>query len=49
MLTQGISTAFVAAVAMVALALLTAVLVIRVRKSDLDALSGKASTGGPAV
>ncbi|WP_411087730.1 MFS transporter [Streptomyces sp. 061-3] len=48
-LTQGISTAFTAAVAMVALALLTAVLVIRVRKSDLDALSGKASAGGPGA
>lgn len=48
-LAQGISTAFIAAVAMAALALLTAALVIRVRKSDLDALSGKASAGGPAV
>lgn len=48
-LTQGISTAFIAAVAMAALALLTATLVIRVRKSDLDALSGKASAGGPAA
>ncbi|MFI6645123.1 MFS transporter [Streptomyces sp. NPDC050504] len=45
-LTQGISTSFVAAVGMVALALLTAVLVIRVRKSDLEALSGKASAPG---
>nr|WTB34135.1 MFS transporter [Streptomyces sp. NBC_00830] len=48
-LTHGISTAFTAAVAMAALALLTAVLVIRVRKSDLDALSGKASAGGPGA
>lgn len=49
-LTQGISTAFTAAMAMAtALALLTAVLVIRVRRSDLDALSGKASAGGPGV
>ncbi|MET8514108.1 MFS transporter [Streptomyces sp. NPDC005077] len=48
-LTQGISTAFTAAVAMAALALLTAVLVIRVRKSDLDALSGKASAGDPGA
>ncbi|GAA3480510.1 MFS transporter [Streptomyces yanii] len=48
-LTQGISTAFTAAVAMAAIALLTAVLVIRVRKSDLDALSGKASAGGPGA
>ncbi|WP_328886669.1 MFS transporter [Streptomyces sp. NBC_00316] len=48
-LVQGISTAFTAAVAMAALALLTAVLVIRVRKSDLDALSGRASAGGPGA
>ncbi|TXS06696.1 DHA2 family efflux MFS transporter permease subunit [Streptomyces sp. col6] len=48
-LTEGISTAFLAAVAMAALALLTALLVIRVRKSDLDALSGKAAAGGPAA
>ncbi|MFB6707493.1 MFS transporter [Streptomyces sp. NPDC056333] len=48
-LTHGISTAFTAAVAMAALALLTAVLVIRVRRSDLDALSGKASAGGPGA
>jgi hypothetical protein len=48
-LTQGTSTAFTAAVAMVAVALLTAVLVILVHKSDLDALSGKASAGGPAA
>lgn len=48
-LTQGISTAFTAAVAMAALALLTAVLVVRVRRSDLDALSGKASAGGPGA
>lgn len=40
-LTQGISTAFTAAVAMVAVALLTAMLVIRMRESGLDALSGK--------
>ncbi|WP_327234137.1 MFS transporter [Streptomyces sp. NBC_01317] len=46
-LTQGISTAFMAAVAMVVVALLTAVLVIRVRKSDLEALSGKAA--GPVA
>ncbi|WNI22038.1 MFS transporter [Streptomyces sp. ITFR-16] len=48
-LTQGISTAFLAAVGMSALALLTALLVIRVRKSDLDALSGKAAAAGPAA
>ncbi len=45
-LAHGISTAFLPAVAMAALALLTAVLVIRVRKSDLEALSGAA---GPAA
>jgi predicted MFS family arabinose efflux permease len=44
-LAQGISTAFVPAVAMAVLALVTAVFVIRVRKSDLEALSG---TAGPA-
>jgi EmrB/QacA subfamily drug resistance transporter len=43
-LTQGISTGFVAAAAMAVLALATAWLVIRVRKSDLDALAG---TSGP--
>ncbi|CBG69567.1 MULTISPECIES: MFS transporter [Streptomyces] len=45
-LAQGISTAFVPAVAMAVLALVTAVFVIRVRKSDLEALSG---TAGPAA
>jgi EmrB/QacA subfamily drug resistance transporter len=45
-LTQGISTAFAAAVAMAGLALATALLVIRVRKSDLAALSGAAAEGG---
>jgi len=45
-LTQGISTGFVAAAAMAVLALGTAWLVIRVRKSDLEALAG---TAGPAV
>ncbi|GGZ36546.1 MFS transporter [Streptomyces poonensis] len=44
-LSQGISTAFVAAVAMAVLALATALVVIRVRKSDLEALAG---TAGPA-
>lgn len=43
-LAQGISTAFVPAAAMAVLALVTAWLVIRVRKSDLEALSG---TAGP--
>lgn len=45
-LAQGISTAFVPAVAMAVLALVTATFVIRVRKSDLEALSG---TAGPAA
>lgn len=45
-LTQGISTGFVAAAAMAVLALATAWFVIRVRKSDLEALSG---TAGPMV
>ncbi|GAA3766963.1 MFS transporter [Streptomyces phyllanthi] len=44
-LAQGISTAFVPAAAMAVLALATAALVIKVRKSDLDALAG---TAGPA-
>ncbi|GGK05641.1 MFS transporter [Streptomyces camponoticapitis] len=48
-LTQGISTAFMAAVGMVLLALLTATLVVRVRKSDLEALSGKAGAAGPVA
>jgi Na+/melibiose symporter-like transporter len=44
-LAHGISTAFIPAVAMAVLALATAALVIRVRKSDLEALAG---TAGPA-
>ncbi|MGW2561955.1 MFS transporter [Streptomyces sp. NPDC001514] len=48
-LTEGISTSFTAAVGMVLLALLTAVVVIRVRKSDLEALSGAAGTAGPSA
>jgi len=44
-LAEGISTAFIPAAAMALLALITAALVIRVRKSDLDALAG---TAGPA-
>lgn len=48
-LTQGISTAFTAAVGMVVLALLTATLVVRVRKSDLEALSGRAGAAGPVA
>ncbi|WP_329620808.1 MFS transporter [Streptomyces sp. NBC_01255] len=46
-LTSGIASAFTAAVAMVLIALVTAVLVIRVRKSDLEALSGRAEAAGP--
>ncbi|MEV5985586.1 MFS transporter [Streptomyces sp. NPDC052051] len=45
-LAHGISTAFVPATVMAVLALATAALVIRVRKSDLAALSG---TAGPAA
>jgi len=45
-LAQGISTAFIPAAAMAVLALATAALVIRVRKSDLEALAG---TAGPAA
>ncbi|MFE6482348.1 MFS transporter [Streptomyces sp. NPDC057757] len=47
-LANGISTAFIPAVAMAVLALITATVVIRVRKSDLEALSGTAATAGPA-
>lgn len=43
-LTHGISMGFVAAASMAVLALITAWLVIRVRKSDLEALAG---TSGP--
>jgi hypothetical protein len=42
-LTQGISAAFIPDAVMTVLALATAWLVIQVRKSDLEALSG--STG----
>ncbi|WAZ24562.1 MFS transporter [Streptomyces cinnabarinus] len=45
-LTQGISMGFVAAASMGALALATAWFVIKVRKSDLEALSG---TAGPVA
>ncbi len=48
-LAQAISTAFIAAVAMAGLALATALLVIRVRRSDLKALAGAAAQGGPAA
>ncbi|MGW5662620.1 MFS transporter [Streptomyces sp. NPDC003758] len=45
-LAHGISTAFIPAAAMAILALVTASVVIRVRKSDLEALAG---TAGPAA
>ncbi|MFJ5262178.1 MFS transporter [Streptomyces sp. NPDC088387] len=45
-LSQGISTAFIPAAAMAVLALVTAWFVIKVRKSDLEALSG---SSGPMV
>ncbi|MFC7845200.1 MFS transporter [Streptomyces sp. NPDC001046] len=44
-LAQGISAAFIPAAAMAVLALITAAVVIRVRKSDLDALAGSAGPG----
>ncbi|MGW0997006.1 MFS transporter [Streptomyces sp. NPDC002520] len=44
-LAHGISTAFVPAVAMAVLAFITAWLVIKVRKSDLEALAGSAGPG----
>lgn len=44
-LAHGISTAFIPAVAMAVLALATAWLVIKVRKNDLEALSGVAGPG----
>ncbi len=47
-LAHGISTAFVPAAAMAALALVTAWFVIRVRKSDLEALAGTAGAGAAA-
>ncbi|MFG2996487.1 MFS transporter [Streptomyces sp. NPDC048340] len=48
-LTHGISNAFVAGVVMAGVALVTALLVIRVRKSDLEALNGVAAKAGPAA
>ncbi len=47
-LAHGIATAFIPAAAMALVALATACFVIRVRKSDLEALAGTASTAGPA-
>jgi EmrB/QacA subfamily drug resistance transporter len=45
-LAHGIATAFIPAIAMAVLALATAAVVIRVRKSDLDALAGTARPAG---
>jgi MFS family permease len=45
-LASGISAAFIPAAAMAVLALIAAAVVIRVRKSDLEALAG---TAGPAI
>ncbi|WP_372345256.1 MFS transporter [Streptomyces sp. KL116D] len=47
-LAHGISTAFIPAAAMALLALGVALTVIKVRKSDLEALAGTASAAGPA-
>ncbi|MGW6155896.1 MFS transporter [Streptomyces sp. NPDC055144] len=47
-LAEGISTAFIPAAAMALLALVVATVVIRVRKSDLEALAGTAGAAGPA-
>lgn len=47
-LAESISTAFWAGVALVAVAAVTALVVIRVRRSDLEALSGAAGPGGHA-
>lgn len=44
-LTQGISAGFLAAAAMAVLAVATALLVIKVRRSDLEALSGNTGPG----
>ncbi|WP_055494341.1 MFS transporter [Streptomyces sp. TP-A0356] len=46
LLAHGISTAFVPAAAMAVLALVTAAVVIRVRKSDLEALAGATGPAG---
>ncbi|NJP74341.1 MFS transporter, partial [Streptomyces sp. C1-2] len=45
-LAHGISSAFIPAAAMAVVGLATAALVIRVRKSDLEALAG---TAGPGI
>jgi EmrB/QacA subfamily drug resistance transporter len=48
-LAEGIATAFWAGVGLVVIAVLAAVFVVRVRKSDLEALSGSMGPGGPAA
>lgn len=48
-LSYGISHTFIAAAALVAVALVIALFVIKVRKSDLEALSGTAAGAGPVA
>ncbi|MFF7214769.1 MFS transporter [Streptomyces sp. NPDC008238] len=48
-LTEGISSAFVTSAAMAAVALLVALLLVRVRRSDLENLSGKAAAAGTGL
>ncbi|SNS67282.1 MFS transporter [Actinacidiphila glaucinigra] len=48
-LAEGISSAFVTSAAMAAVALLVALVLIRVRKSDLENLTGKAAAAGPGL
>ncbi|WKX72986.1 MFS transporter [Streptomyces sp. XD-27] len=48
-LAEGISTSFVAATALVLVALVTGLVVVKVRKSDLEALSGTAGGAGPVA
>lgn len=47
--TQGASSAILAGAGMAALALVTSIVLIRVRKSDLEALSGAAAAAGPGL
>lgn len=48
-LTEGISSALLTSAAMAAVALLVALLLIRVRRSDPESLSGKAAAAGPGL
>ncbi|MDX2705828.1 hypothetical protein PV350_23630 [Streptomyces sp. PA03-6a] len=48
-LTEGISSALLTSAAMAAVALLVALLLIRVRRSDLESLSGKAAAASPGL